>query len=241
MSTATAIAQEIAEAREQLKVKKMLEELAALKAELAAPPASLKKGKKASGEKKATTNATGPSNFNKLVRSTWIEMASKAGVVYGEMVSLDGVDQEDKAALTKAEAAWKKAAAAAGATYQAAMKEAGNRQRAQNGEPSLEEKKAMLLQKKAATAAPTSTEEVEVLQAAPVAAAPAASTAAAAPAGKDADEAEFETHHYKHEEGGVFYYVDNESCEALEFVAPCVLGKRVGMYDPDTETIDFTA
>ena len=239
MSTATAIAQEIAEAREQLQMKKMREELAALKAELAAPPPSLKKGKKASGEKKATTNALGPSAFNTLVRSTWIEMASKAGVVYGELVCLDGVAQEDKAALTKAEAAWKKAAAAAGATYQAAMKEAGNRNRAEKGRPSLEEEKALSPQKTLATTA--TTEEVEVLQAAPAAAAAPAAPAPAVKGAKEAQEAEFETHHSKFEYQGTSYYMDIESGEVLTIAGFCELGRHVGMYDPDTEEIDFTA
>jgi hypothetical protein len=249
MSTVAEMTQRIAALRAALEEKTLREELAALEAQLAAPakaPRAPKEGKK------ATTNATGPAAFNLLVRSTWIEMASKLGVSYTDLVRLDGVDQSDKTAMTKAEAAWKKAAGAAGATYQAAMKEAGNRQRAAAGKETLEAAKAA----KAAKAAPAASAPVAAAVPAPVAApapappapappAPVAEAEAEAEETEEVDEAamlaEFETHHQKLEYEGKEYYCGIQDGEVLEIAGFCQLGKHVGQYDPDTEEIDFSA
>ena len=68
--------------------------------------------------KRATTNASGPAEWNVFVRATWHEMAALKGVV------IEDYDADTKEA---AEKAFKKAAAAVGVTYQAAMKEASRR------------------------------------------------------------------------------------------------------------------
>jgi hypothetical protein len=71
--------------------------------------------------KRATTNASGPAEWNVFLRATWHEMAAEAGVVMEEY------DEADASAKESAEKAFKKAAAAAGVSYQSAMKEASRR------------------------------------------------------------------------------------------------------------------
>jgi hypothetical protein len=79
------------------------------------------KGEAAPKVKRATTNASGPAEWNVFLRATWHEMAAEAGVVIEEY------DEADASAKESAEKAFKKAAAAAGVSYQSAMKEASRR------------------------------------------------------------------------------------------------------------------
>jgi len=234
---------EIAALEKQVQEKRMRERIAALKAELAAPePVASKKprAKKLPGEKrvkKAPTN-TGSvafASWNERVKETWIELAAAGGVAYEEHVTLEGVDPEDKDALYKAEAAWRKACKSIGVTRITAMKEAGNRQRAERGEAPL-----------------GAGEPVEELEAKPAAAkpkAPAASVAAApaaVPAAKSLDEvkagfmAEFEVI----KSSGVSYFMNKSTYEVISIVGQpedCELGEHVGEWDADMEEIDYSA
>jgi hypothetical protein len=235
---------EIAALEKQVQEKRMRERIAALKAELAAEPAaapvSSKKprAKKTDGPKvkKAPTN-TGSvafASWNERVKETWIELAAAGGVAYEEHVSLEGVDPEDKDALYKAEAAWRKACKSIGVTRITAMKEAGNRQRAERGEAPLG----------------TAQEAVEELEAeAPVAKAPAAKAKApapAAPAAKALDQvkAEFMAEFEVIKSSGVSYFMNKSTCEVISIVGEpedCELGEHVGEWDADLEEIDYSA
>jgi len=240
---------EIAALEKQVQEKRMRERIAALKAELAAPePATSKKprAKKLPGEKrekKAPTN-TGSvafASWNERVKETWIELAAAGGVAYEEHVTLEGVDPEDKDALYKAEAAWRKACKSIGVTRITAMKEAGNRQRAERGEAPL-------------GAAEEPVEELEAEAKAP--AAPAASVAAAkpkapaapaaVPAAKALDEvkAEFMAEFEVIKSSGVSYFMNKSTCEVISIVGEpedCELGEHVGEWDADLEEIDYSA
>lgn len=100
-----------------------------------------KKGKKAKAsepkEKKKTTNAEGPSEWNIFVQATWHEMAAVKGIVG---------DHDE---------AFKKACKEAGITYQGALKEAGVRRAALEGRE-VGEKKVKAKKEKAAAPAPAS-------------------------------------------------------------------------------------
>ena len=239
---------EIAALEKQVQEKRMRERIAALKAELAAPeptaaPLTSKKprAKKVPGEKrvkKAATN-TGSvafASWNERVKETWIELAAAGGVAYEEHVTLEGVDPEDKDALYKAEAAWRKACKSISVTRITAMKEAGNRQRAERGEAPL-------------GAAQEPVEELEAAQA-PVAAAkpkaPAASVAAPVPAPKALDEvkAEFMAEFEVIKSSGVSYFMNKSTYEVISIMGEpedCELGEHVGEWDADLEEIDYSA
>lgn len=108
-------------------------------------------------EKKATTNETGPSEWNVFVNAVWHEMAAAEGIV-GE--------HDD---------AFKKACKAAGITYQGALKEASRRKAELEGvtkvkEPKVKEAKADLAVLKAKVAAAAAAKAVPAKVAAPVAA-----------------------------------------------------------------------
>lgn len=196
-------------------MKTLLAEVVRMREEMAGLKAAMESSKttKAKKEKRATTNVEGPAAWNLFVKETQKTMAAAAGV---DASSMD-------------EAAFKKAAAAkdSGFGWQIALKEASRRKAALEGRDPEAPKPA----KK--TAAPA--------VAAPVAApAPAKKVVIVDPLASAKKEFE-ELNLAEIEIGGKSYYVQQDTLEVYEIASQWVVGERLGMYDPETETIDVFA
>lgn len=196
-------------------MKTLLAEVVRMREEMAGLKAAMESSKttKAKKEKRATTNVEGPAAWNLFVKETQKTMAAAAGV---DASSMD-------------EAAFKKAAAAkdSGFGWQIALKEASRRKAALEGRDPEAPKPA----KK--TAAPA--------VAPPVAApAPAKKVVIVDPLASAKKEFE-ELNLAEIEIGGKSYYVQQDNLEVYEIASQWVVGERLGMYDPETETIDVFA
>lgn len=196
-------------------MKTLLAEVVRMREEMAGLKAAMESSKttKAKKEKRATTNVEGPAAWNLFVKETQKTMAAAAGV---DASSMD-------------EAAFKKAAAAkdSGFGWQIALKEASRRKAALEGRDPEAPKPA----KK--TAAPA--------VAPPVAApAPAKKVVIVDPLASAKKEFE-ELNLAEIEIGGKSYYVQQDTLEVYEIASQWVVGERLGMYDPETETIDVFA
>ena len=99
------------------------QELAAVLAPASASASEAKEAKTKGKDKKAVTNATGPTEWNVFVQATWQSMAAEKGVLYEDF-------EGDQATKDKA---FKEASKKVGVTYQAAMKEASLRKAAAEG------------------------------------------------------------------------------------------------------------
>ena len=196
-------------------MKTLLAEVVRMREEMAGLKAAMESSKttKAKKEKRATTNVEGPAAWNLFVKETQKTMAAAAGV--------DASSMDD--------AAFKKAAAVkdSGFGWQIALKEASRRKAALEGRDPEAPKPA----KK--TAAPA--------VAAPVAApAPAKKVVIVDPLASAKKEFE-ELNLAEIEIGGKSYYVQQDNLEVYEIASQWVVGERLGMYDPETETIDVFA
>jgi len=128
----------------------MMAEFAAMKAEIAQLKAAAVPAKAAKVKApKAATNSTGPKGWNEFRKQVWIDMAAEVGVIYSDLVDLEGVDPLDKDAMKKAEEPFKKAAAAAGATNKASMQEASKRKAELDGKEYVPNICALMRMKKA--------------------------------------------------------------------------------------------
>jgi hypothetical protein len=196
-------------------MKTLLAEVVRMREEMAGLKAAMESSKttKAKKEKRATTNVEGPAAWNLFVKETQKTMAAAAGV---DASSMD-------------EAAFKKAAAAkdSGFGWQIALKEASRRKAALEGRDPEAPKPA----KK--TAAPA----VSAPAAAP---APAKKIVIVDPLASAKKEFE-ELNLAEIEIGGKSYYVQQDNLEVYEIASQWVVGERLGMYDPETETIDVFA
>ena len=197
-------------------MKTLLAEVVRMREEMAGLKAAMESSKttKAKKEKRATTNVEGPAAWNLFVKETQKTMAAAAGV---DASSMD-------------EAAFKKAAAAkdSGFGWQIALKEASRRKAALEGRDPEAPKPAKKTAAPAAVSAPA---------AAP---APAKKVVVVDPLASAKKEFE-ELNLAEIEIGGKSYYVQQDIFEVYEIASQWVVGERLGMYDPETETIDVFA
>ena len=197
-------------------MKTLLAEVVRMREEMAGLKAAMESSKttKAKKEKRATTNVEGPAAWNLFVKETQKTMAAAAGV---DASSMD-------------EAAFKKAAAAkdSGFGWQIALKEASRRKAALEGrDPEAPKPKTVKATPKTA---------------APVAAAPAPAKKVVIVDPLASAKKEFEELNLAEIEiGGKSYYVQQDNLEVYEIASQWVVGERLGMYDPETETIDVFA
>jgi hypothetical protein len=221
-------------------------------------PAKAPKGKKAPKEKKAaTTNKEGPTVWNTFVSSVQRELAEAAGVDRDSF--FEDVDEDDAAAVEKAEAKFKEAAKKAGADWQVALKEASiqkkmtekglSREDAEAEAAAEREKKGAAKAKKAASVA--SSEASSVRSAPSVASAP--KPAKKAPKAKkpavdetavemvkeagasDEDLAELATLNiFPRLLEDMVYYMDLSSKEVYQVEEGGILGERIGVYNEKT-------
>ena len=191
-------------------VVRMREEMAGLKAAVESAKTKVKK------EKRATTNVEGPAAWNLFVKETQKTMAAAAGV---DASSMD-------------EAEFKKAAAAkdSGFGWQVALKEASRRKAVLEGR-NPDEPKPKTAKAAAKTAAPVAASSSAA--AAPVKKAAVDPLAAAKKGFEELNLAEIEI-------AGTSYYIQQDCLEVYEIESTWKIGERLGVYDPDTETIDTT-
>lgn len=195
-------------------MKTLLAEVVRMREEMAGLKAAIESSKtKVKKEKRTTTNVEGPAAWNLFVKETQKTMAASAGV---DASSMD-------------EAAFKKAASAkdSGFGWQVALKEASRRKAVLEGrnpdEPKPKTVKAA--PKTAVVSAPTPAPLKKVVIVDPLAAA----------------KKEFEELNLcEIEIAGKSYYIQQDCYEVFEIESPWKIGDRLGVYDPETETIDTT-
>lgn len=204
---------------------------------------------------RAVSNSEGPKEWNIFVTAVLRELAAAAGV--DRTTFFADVDESDEDAVKKAEAAFKTAAKSKGVTWQTALKEASRRKDAAEGvdHSEKEAKKAAAREKRAAKKGSSDSDSV--------ASAPAA--AAATPAKKPkkakapdapkkapktpadpraafiAELAELNMKIVTLEDGSEFI-AEADGGEAFFFNAEdLALGDRCGIWDAETNAIDFDA
>lgn len=178
------------------------------------------KSKKVAKPKRAATNATGPAEFNTLVKSVWREMVATKGV------DVDDLSDED----------FKTAAKDAGVTYHAAMKEAGIRHRMMEKGLSHAEAEAELNASKASAKEKKVAKEKKEEK--PIKSKPASKPKKAEPTIEEQMEALGMS---IREVDGAKYFIDNDSGEAYSMTETGEFGERAGVYDADSDVIDTTA
>jgi hypothetical protein len=196
-------------------MKTLLAEVVRMREEMAGLKAAMESAKtKVKKEKRATTNVEGPAAWNLFVKETQKTMAAAAGV---DASSMD-------------EAAFKKAASAkdSGFGWQVALKEASRRKAVLEGRNPDEPKP------KTVKAAPKIAAPVSAPAPAPLKKVVIVDPLAAA-------KKEFEELNLAEIEiAGQSYYIQQDCYEVFEIESPWKIGERLGVYDPETETIDTT-